>query len=71
MVGPDGALVGHYDKLHLAQYGASMEKKYDHRGNHLFVFEVITLHHAAVETARGDALPIKKGKWWVIRDLNS
>jgi len=40
VVGPDGALVGHYDKLHLAQYGASMEKEYFHRGNHLFVFEV-------------------------------
>ncbi|EBA16804.1 putative carbon-nitrogen hydrolase [Roseobacter sp. SK209-2-6] len=40
VVGPDGQLVGHYDKLHLAQYGASMEKEYFHRGNHLFVFEI-------------------------------
>lgn len=40
VVGPDGRLVGHYDKLHLAQYGASMEKEYFNRGNHLFVFEV-------------------------------
>jgi len=40
VVSPDGQLVGHYDKLHLAQYGASMEKEYFNRGNHLFVFEV-------------------------------
>lgn len=40
VVGPDGALVGHYDKLHLAHYGASMEKDYFRRGNHLFTFKV-------------------------------
>lgn len=40
VVGPDGELVGYYDKLHLAQYGASMEKEYFNRGNHLFVFEI-------------------------------
>lgn len=40
VVGPDGMLVGYYDKLHLAQYGASMEKEYFNRGNHLFVFEI-------------------------------
>lgn len=40
VVGPDGELVGHYDKLHLAQYGASMEKEYFSRGKHLFVFEI-------------------------------
>lgn len=40
VVGPDGELVGHYDKLHLAQYGASMEKEYFNRGNHLFTFTV-------------------------------
>lgn len=40
VVGPDGNLVGHYDKLHLAQYGASMEKEYFNRGDHLFVFEI-------------------------------
>ncbi|WP_029060618.1 carbon-nitrogen hydrolase family protein [Labrenzia sp. DG1229] len=40
VVGPDGELVGYYDKLHLAQYGASMEKDYFNRGNHLFAFEV-------------------------------
>ncbi|MGO1118879.1 carbon-nitrogen hydrolase family protein [Rhodovibrionaceae bacterium A322] len=40
VVGPDGQLVGHYDKLHLAQYGASMEKEYFRRGGQLFTFTV-------------------------------
>lgn len=40
VVGPDGNLVGHYDKLHLAQYGASMEKEYFERGTHLLTYEV-------------------------------
>ncbi|MBT9385900.1 carbon-nitrogen hydrolase family protein [Pseudooceanicola sp. CBS1P-1] len=39
-VDPQGRLVGHYDKLHLAQYGASMEKDYFTRGDHLLVLEV-------------------------------
>ncbi len=40
VVGPDGALVGHYDKLHLAQYGASMEKEYFDRGAHVLSYAV-------------------------------
>lgn len=40
VVGPDGHLVGHYDKLHLAQYGASMEKEYFTRGAHLMTYSV-------------------------------
>ncbi|MGB0506651.1 MAG: carbon-nitrogen hydrolase family protein [Pikeienuella sp.] len=40
VAGPDGELVGHYDKIHLAQYGASMEKDYFTRGNHLMTFSV-------------------------------
>ena len=40
VVAPSGDLVGHYDKLHLAQYGASTEKEFFTRGNHLFVFEI-------------------------------
>jgi nitrilase len=40
VVGPDGVLVGHYDKIHLAQFGASMEKEYFSAGRHLFTFEV-------------------------------
>lgn len=40
VVGPDGDLVGYYDKLHLAQYGASMEKEYFERGEQLLAFNV-------------------------------
>ena len=39
-VGPEGNLMGHYDKLHIAQFGASMEKEYFQRGKHLLVFEI-------------------------------
>ncbi len=37
-VGPDGEIIGHFDKLHIAQFGASPEKEYFERGSHLFVF---------------------------------
>ncbi|WP_282610124.1 carbon-nitrogen hydrolase family protein [Pelagibius sp. Alg239-R121] len=37
-VGPDGAVIGCFDKLHLAQYGASMEKEYFTRGKAPFSF---------------------------------
>ncbi len=37
-VDSSGAPIGHFDKVHLAQYGASMEKDYFSRGDHLFVF---------------------------------
>ena len=37
-VDESGDPIGHFDKLHLAQYGASMEKSYFSRGDHLFVF---------------------------------
>ena len=40
VVGPDGEPMGHFDKLHIAQYGASMEKEYFEPGQHLFVFDV-------------------------------
>lgn len=40
VVNPQGDLVGHYDKLHLAQYGASMEKEYFVRGAHVLVYDV-------------------------------
>ncbi len=48
VVSPAGALVGHYDKLHLAQYGASMEKEYFNRGDHLFTFEINGLTFAPI-----------------------
>lgn len=37
-VGPDGEVIGSFDKLHLAQYGASMEKEYFQRGEAPFSF---------------------------------
>ena len=40
VVGPDGTLTGHYDKLHMCQYGASMEKEYFDRGDHIFTYRV-------------------------------
>lgn len=40
VVNPQGELIGHYDKLHLAHYGASMEKDYFKPGAHLFTFKV-------------------------------
>ncbi len=35
-----GQLLGYYDKLHLAQYGAAMEKEYFKRGEGLFVVDI-------------------------------
>ena len=38
VVGSDGEIAGHFDKLHIAHYGASIEKEYFARGAHLHVF---------------------------------
>ncbi len=48
VVNPDGDLIGHYDKIHLAQYGASMEKEYFTRGKNLFYFELNGLRLAPI-----------------------
>jgi len=40
LIGSDGEEAGCFDKLHLAQYGASMEKEYFEPGEALFMFEV-------------------------------
>lgn len=40
VVGPDGQRIGHYDKIHLAQYGMSSEKDFFSRGTSTLVFEV-------------------------------
>lgn len=45
-IGPDGQLHGVYEKLHIAHYGASMEKDYFTRGQKLMVFE-----HAGIRIA--------------------
>ncbi len=39
VVGADGQLLGVYEKLHIAHYGASMEKDYFQAGQQLMVFE--------------------------------
>lgn len=40
IIGADGAVRGYYDKIHIAQFGASMEKEYFERGRHLLTFDV-------------------------------
>ncbi|MFQ5420933.1 MAG: carbon-nitrogen hydrolase family protein, partial [Anaerolineae bacterium] len=40
VVGPSGDILADYDKLHLAQFGASMEPDYFSRGGKLAVFEL-------------------------------
>lgn len=48
VVDASGEYVGHYDKLHTAQFGASMEKEFFQRGDHIFVFEVKGIRVAPV-----------------------
>jgi nitrilase len=48
IIDPTGTVVGVYDKLHLAQYGASMEKEYFQRGENLLVFEIDGLRVAPI-----------------------
>jgi len=43
-----GSVVGHYDKIHIAQFGAAMEKSYFTPGNHLLVFEAGGLRCAPI-----------------------
>ena len=40
VVTPQGVLAGHFDKLHMCQYGASMEKEYFDAGDHVFTFDI-------------------------------
>ena len=44
----DGELLGCYDKLHICQYGASMEKEYFQRGDGLTIFEVAGFRFAPI-----------------------
>ncbi len=39
LIGADGSVAGHYDKLHISQFGDSTEKDYFTRGGRLLVFE--------------------------------
>lgn len=47
-VDPKGQMVGYYDKIHLAQYGASIEKEYFRRGEGLFVFSINSFRLAPI-----------------------
>jgi predicted amidohydrolase len=40
VVGPTGEYVTHYDKVHLAQFGASIERDYFSRGQKLGIFDL-------------------------------
>ncbi|NQU57936.1 MAG: carbon-nitrogen hydrolase family protein [Rhodospirillales bacterium] len=44
----NGNLVGHYDKMHVAQFGESIEKPYFKPGRHLLVFEVAGVRTAPI-----------------------
>ncbi len=48
IVDDKGKYVGHYDKLHMAQFGASMEKEYFQRGKELVTFDVKGIRIAPV-----------------------
>lgn len=47
-IAANGDLLGCYDKLHICQYGASMEKEYFERGNHAVVFDVAGFRFAPI-----------------------
>lgn len=48
VISSSGELITCYDKLHICQYGASMEKDYFRRGNHLSIFEVSGIRFAPI-----------------------
>ena len=45
---PEGEVTGCYDKLHICQFGASMEKEYFDRGQSLCIFEVNDIRFAPI-----------------------
>ena len=48
VIGSDGRLLGHYDKLHAAEFGASSETAHFRPGDHLFAFDLKGLRIAPV-----------------------
>jgi predicted amidohydrolase len=48
VINDQGELVGHYDKMHIAQFGESMEKPYFKPGRHLLVFDVAGVRVAPI-----------------------
>jgi len=45
---PNGQIVGYYDKMHVAQFGASIEKPYFKPGRHLLIFDVAGVRVAPI-----------------------
>ncbi|MCP4330192.1 MAG: carbon-nitrogen hydrolase family protein [Alphaproteobacteria bacterium] len=48
VVDANGSRVGHFDKMHIAHYGASPEKDYFTRGRHVFLFEIAGIRMAPI-----------------------
>ncbi len=48
IISAKGELTGCYDKLHICQYGASMEKEFFQRGDHLEIFTVAGIRFAPI-----------------------
>lgn len=48
VIDANGKLVGHYDKMHIAQFVKSFEKPYFKPGRHMFVFDVAGVRTAPV-----------------------
>ena len=48
VVGANGNYLGHFDKLHMAHYGASFEKDYFSRGNRLLILELSEIRIAPI-----------------------
>lgn len=48
LIGAQGELLGYYDKLHICQYGASIEKEYFSRGENLSVFSLAGFRFAPI-----------------------
>jgi len=48
VIGCDGEILTCYDKLHICQYGASMEKEFFHRGRSLSVFSIAGFRFAPI-----------------------
>ena len=48
MIGANGSVAGHYDKLHIAQFGVSNERDHFTRGNRLLVLEAGGFNFGAI-----------------------
>ena len=48
VIDPKGLVIGYYDKMHVAQFGASIEKPYFKPGRHLLAFDVAGVRVAPI-----------------------